>query len=176
MTKFAPLAILATAVLALTSCGSDDSDRATDATDAGGSSAVTLADLEGTTFEAASPDALSAKKQQLVEGSPITVGFDEEGNLQASAGCNGMGAAASVDGGRLELDGGLVGTEMACEDEVMAQERWLSTFLTSSPEIALDGDTLTLSGDAGTLTLTAAEGAEAPADPDAPDDGVSSVN
>lgn len=176
MTKLAPLAIIGTAVLALSACGGADSDNATDSNGAdAGSADVSIADLEGTTFEASTPDALDSAKQSLVDGSPITVGF-EGSNLSASAGCNGMGGKVAVTDGTLEVKGGLVGTEMACDDPIMAQERWLNDFLTGSPEIALDGDTLTLTGADGTLTLVAVEGAEAPADPDAPDDGVSSLN
>lgn len=176
MIKLAPLAIIGTAVLALSACGGADTDNATDDSGAAtGSTDVSIADLEGMTFEASTPDALDSSKQSLVDGSPITVGF-EDSNLSASAGCNGMGGKVAVSDGTLEVQGGLVGTEMACGDAIMAQERWLSGFLTGSPEIALDGDTLTLSGDDGTLTLVAVEGAEAPADPDAPDDGVSSRN
>lgn len=182
MIKLAPLARLATAgaaVLALSvlaGCGGADSDSATDDSGANtGSADVSMADLEGLTFEASTPDALDSAKQSLVEGSPITVGF-EDSNLSASAGCNGLGGKVAVDGGTLDVKGGLVGTEMACGDAVMAQERWLSDFLTSAPEISLDGDTLTLSGDDDTLTLVAVEGGEAPADPDEPDDGVSSLN
>lgn len=182
MIKLAPLAPLATAgaaVLALSvlsGCGGNDTDSATDDSGAAtGSTDVSIADLEGMTFEASTPDALDSSKQSLVDGSPITVGF-EGSNLSASAGCNGMGGKVAVDGGTLDVKGGLVGTEMACADPVMAQERWLSDFLTSAPEIALDGDTLTLTGADGTLTLVAVEGGEAPADPDQPDDGVSSLN
>lgn len=174
MIKLAPFAAIATAVLALSACGGSDSDNATDTTGAGGSTEVSIADLEGTTFEAASADALTSPRQSLVEGSVITVGF-EGSDLQASAGCNGLFGNASIDGGVLEVDG-MGGTEMACEDALMAQERWLTKFLSSSPEISLDGGTLTLTTDDTTLTLTEAEGAEAPADPDAPDDGVTSMN
>ena len=35
-------------------------------------------------------------------------------------------------------------TEMACEPPLMAQDQWLSNFLTSGPTYTLDGDTLTL--------------------------------
>lgn len=181
MIKLAPLAPLATAgaaVLALTvlaGCGGADTDSATDDTGAAGSTDLSIADLEGLTFEASTPDALDSAQQTLVDGSPITVGFEDSG-LSASAGCNGLGGKVAVDGGTLDVRGGLVGTEMACADPVMAQERWLSDFLTSSPEIELDGDTLTLTGADDTLTLVAVEGGEAPADPDQPDDGVSSLN
>jgi heat shock protein HslJ len=174
MNKLAPLAIAGTALLALSACGSADSDGATDASDDGGSAAVTLDDLAGTSYQATTGDALSSADQSLVEGSTVVVGFEGAG-LTASAGCNGLFGDASIADGVLEVEG-MGGTEMACADDLMAQERWLTEFLSSSPEIALDGGTLTLTGGDTTLTLSEVEGAEAPADPDAPDDGVTSMN
>ena len=103
MIKLAPLAIIGTAVLALSACGGADSDNATDSNGAGaGSADVSIADLEGTTFEASTPDALDSAKQSLVDGSPITVGF-EGSNLSASAGCNGMGGKVAVPAIRAEM-------------------------------------------------------------------------
>ena len=44
-------------------------------------------------------------------------------------------------------------TMMACPDPLMAQDTWLSEFLASSPTIALDGSTLTFTGDDASITL-----------------------
>jgi heat shock protein HslJ len=54
----------------------------------------------------------------------------------------------------------MASTMMACSDELMAQDTWLSAFLSSGPAIALDGDTLTLTGDDATLALAAVQPAE----------------
>ena len=42
---------------------------------------------------------------------------------------------------------------MACPERLMTQDAWLSEFLASSPTIALDGSTLTFTGDGATITL-----------------------
>jgi heat shock protein HslJ len=49
----------------------------------------------------------------------------------------------------------MASTMMACEEALMDQDTWLSEFLTSSPEIALDGGTLTLTGSDATISLEA---------------------
>ncbi len=45
---------------------------------------------------------------------------------------------------------------MACDEALMTQDQWVSTLLTSSPTVSLDGDTLTVAGDEITLTLAGA--------------------
>ena len=42
---------------------------------------------------------------------------------------------------------------MACEDALQAQDEWLSAFLTTDPEIRLDGDVLVLDESGVTMTL-----------------------
>ena len=49
----------------------------------------------------------------------------------------------------------MVSTMMACEQALMDQDTWVSEFLTSSPEISLDGGTLTLTGSDATISLEA---------------------
>jgi heat shock protein HslJ len=49
---------------------------------------------------------------------------------------------------------------MGCAEDLAEQDAWLSEFLSSSPAISLDGDTLTLSGDDATLTFAAVQPAE----------------
>jgi len=73
--------------------------------------------------------------------------------VSANAGCNTLFGGASWDGGKLELDGALASTMMACDDALMEQDQWLSDFLSSSPALALDGKTLTLGDDTEGMTL-----------------------
>ena len=55
-------------------------------------------------------------------------------------------------------------TEMGCDPALHDQDEWLSQFLGSDPQIALDGDELTLTSGGVTITLLDRE----VADPDLP--------
>jgi heat shock protein HslJ len=57
-----------------------------------------------------------------------------------------MGGPASIDGDELVV-GDLAGTLIACEEPLAQQEQWLSTLLTSGPEIESHEADLWLSHD-----------------------------
>jgi heat shock protein HslJ len=80
--------------------------------------------------------------QPLVEGTQVHLSF-VDGQLAASAGCNSIGGAYRIDGGRLIFEGGAM-TEMGCDEPRQAQDEWLFGFLGSRPAIAQNGDKLTL--------------------------------
>jgi len=82
------------------------------------------------------------KGHTLVKGSQLRMSFTEH-QIRANAGCNHLNGTARLDGGHLVVTN-LGGTEMACEKGLMAQEKWLSTFLLARPTWRLDGDTLVL--------------------------------
>ncbi|MGB9345815.1 MAG: META domain-containing protein [Ilumatobacteraceae bacterium] len=132
------LALLTVSAIALAACGSDD--------DTASGSAPTADDLAGQAFEST-----SVEGYDLVEGSTIELGFETDA-LGARAGCNSLSGGYTISDGTLEV-GAMASTMMACEDALMAQDQWLSEFLTSSPEITLDGGTLTLTGSDATMTL-----------------------
>ena len=122
---------------------------------AGGGSATpgpTGRELDGRTFLSTGLEGRS-----LVAGSTVRLGF-ESGQLSGSAGCNSMGGPYRIDGDRL-IAGQLATTEMACDPALMEQDRWLSDLL-GGATIALDGDTLTLTGVATRLTLVDREAAD----------------
>jgi heat shock protein HslJ len=87
----------------------------------------------------------------LVDGSELRISFDAEGTLSAGAGCNNMFGETDpevLDAGRLEV-AQLGSTEMACSEELMAQEQWFADLLTTgvswryddaSREVVLEGD------------------------------------
>jgi heat shock protein HslJ len=61
---------------------------------------------------------------------------------------------AHGDVGTLALgDEELAATMMACSPEQQIQDDWLTGFLASSPDLALDGSTLTLGDDMSGMTL-----------------------
>ena len=85
----------------------------------------------------------------IVPGSEISFRF-ERGQLGISAGCNQMGGAYQVVDGRLQV-GAMMMTEMACEEPLMAQDTWVSTFVNGAAA-TLDGDTLVLAREGVILT------------------------
>lgn len=148
---------LAVAALLLSSCGSSDSSGSGDAS-------TTKAE-EPTTTKADAPKAnpevdgkaftsTSVTGMELVEGTEIQLAFDGD-HLSASAGCNTMGASYAWVDDTLSWVGPAMGTMMACEDAIMAQETWLSEALTAGMGATLDGDSLTLTSDDVTVELTA---------------------
>ena len=102
---------------------------------------------------------------ELVEGSEIRLTFGDW--LGASGGCNYLDFTWLLDGDRLVIpEWGT--TDMACEPAaLMEQDDWLVSFLTAGPRVALEGDTLTLTGDGAVITLLDDEVAE----PDRPLEG-----
>lgn len=136
------LALLTISALALAACGSDS--------DSPSGSAPTADELAGQTFAST-----SVEGYDLVEGSTIELGFETDA-LGARAGCNSLSGGYTITDGTLEV-GAMASTMMACDDALMAQDQWLSEFLTSGPEITLDGGTLTLAGSESTIALAAVE-------------------
>jgi heat shock protein HslJ len=105
------------------------------------------ADLAGRTFTAT-----AVQGHDLVEGSAVTLAFEENG-ISAQAGCNTLNGGASWDGGTLDVQEPMASTRMACEENLMAQDQWLASFLTSSPALEVDGDVLTLDDESTRMTL-----------------------
>lgn len=149
--------------LAIAACGGDDSD-ATPVTDpeppptAPPVTAPPSPELDGREFLSESVDGY-----ELVDDTIIRLSFDD-GALSANAGCNTLFGAYTVVEGQLRAP--MLGTtEMGCEMELMAQDRWLTDILSLEPRVELDGDTLTLRG-AGGATLVFLD--RTVADPDRP--------
>jgi heat shock protein HslJ len=128
----APLVLLAmVAVLSLGACGDS------------------APDLDGRSYTST-----EVRGHDLVAGSTVTLTF-EDGRISANAGCNTMNSTATWDGGTLDVAEPMASTMMACEDDLAAQDQWLSSFLTSSPALEVEGDTLTLGDASSGMTLTA---------------------
>jgi heat shock protein HslJ len=147
------LALLTLSALALAACGSDDDSPAADDSLPAVGSAPAADDLADRAFEST-----EVTGHELVADTTIELAFTSD-SLSARAGCNSMNGGYSITDGALEV-GVMASTMMACSDELMAQDTWLSEFLSSGPAIALDGDTLTLTGDDAAITLGAIQPAE----------------
>ncbi len=138
---------LLTATILLAGCSS-----------AGGaaSPSPTAASLEGRTFLST-----GVQGQTLVPGSTVRLSF-KDGQLGINAGCNHMGGAYSIADGKLTT-GQMMMTDMACQEPLMKQDTWVSSFLAGAA-VTLAGDTLTLKNGDVTMTLTDRK----VADPDRP--------
>lgn len=112
---------------------------------AGGSGAAPAA-LDGRTFLSTGIEGAS-----LVPNSQVRLSFTD-GGLTANAGCNHLGGTYTIDGDRLRI-AQVSSTEMACEEPLMQQDQWLSSFL-SDVLFTLDTDTLLLANGDMRLTLT----------------------
>ena len=104
-----------------------------------------IATIEGRTF-------LSTRVEgaALVPGTRVSLMF-KSGNLSASGGCNSVGGAYSIAGGRLSV-AQMMTTEMGCDQPRMQQDQWLASLLNGAT-ITLAGDTLTLEKAPIRLTL-----------------------
>jgi heat shock protein HslJ len=80
----------------------------------------------------------------LVAGTRVQLTFGA-GNLNATAGCNHLGGAYRIEGGRLIFESAGM-TAMGCDAPLHDQDAWLMTFLASKPEIGLAGSELRLDG------------------------------
>jgi heat shock protein HslJ len=97
-------------------------------------------------------------ERPLVPGTEIRVSF-RDGQLGASAGCNTIGGAYRLEGGRLAFDGGGM-TEMGCDDERHEQDDWLVAFLGADPSVVLSGSDLALTSGDVVIELTDREVAQ----------------
>jgi len=172
--RFPALAALCVLLLggaALAGCGDDDAEVGTGGTStstpsSSGGSPSTGPGSAGTTVEAlwgrefVSADVrVDGEPYALVEGTELRAGF-EDGSISLSAGCNQMSGSVTLEGDRLTV-GPLASTMMGCEEPLMAQDEWLASLLAEPVVWLLDGDTLVLTTDDGTvITFTDREVAE----------------
>jgi heat shock protein HslJ len=110
------------------------------------------AGLDGTTYVST-----IVEGHDLVDGSTIRLSF-EDGRLAAVAGCNTMSASYAVTDGRLAWTGPPMATRMACPEDLMTQDGWLSGLLSDGVDVTLDGDDLALVAGDVTLHLGRVEG------------------
>jgi heat shock protein HslJ len=135
------------AALLVTACGDDDDTHAEGSSDqpAGGP-------LAGRSF-VATKVTVDGKPKPLVEGTELSLAFEQGGKLAASAGCNSLFGTAQVADGRIRVSQ-MGGTDMACDQARMAQETWYGEILSSDPAYSVDGDELTLTAEKTVITFT----------------------
>jgi heat shock protein HslJ len=102
------------------------------------------AELWGLTFTSVSVSETGIVPAPVVEGTTITLTFIAPDRLSAQAGCNTLGFHVVVDEAQLTVADEVRSTRMACTDDLMAQDSWLSAFLTDDPVYDFTAGTLTL--------------------------------
>ena len=114
----------------------------------------------------------------FVDGFPITVSFDGEGNVGGISACNGYGTTYEVDGSEISL-GDIVSDLLECEGAVQAAENTYIEALQDVTGINLAGDQLVLSGPQTELIFgpatdavvdTAVDEVPDPVEPDEPEE------
>ena len=125
---------------ALAGCGSGPAEE---------DSAAAADDLAGRSFVVTE---LDDPRREVVPGSTIRLEFTGD-SVSVQAGCNSIGGAYEVQDARLVVDQ-LGGTEMGCDQPLMAQDAWVTAFLSADPELTLAGPELELSTGATTLSLS----------------------
>jgi heat shock protein HslJ len=101
--------------------------------------------------------------ENAVRGTTVTLVFGEE-KLSGSSGCNDYSAgytATVTEGATANISVGTISTgNQSCTQEVMAQERGYLESLTSASRVAVEGTTLTIETDSGSLTFGQTENNE----------------
>ena len=135
-------ALLPVLLLVAAGCGDDGDD---DAASTDGEAATSEA-LDGRTFVST-----EVTGETLVEGSEIRMTFEGSG-LSVIAGCNTMGGDYTIEDGTLTA-GPLASTQMACEDDLQAQDAWIAALLEAGSTVTLTDDTLTIASGSTTITM-----------------------
>jgi heat shock protein HslJ len=155
------IAVAAIAAIVLAACGDDSTEPSSAEPTPTDTASGEPLDLDGRQF--LSTDVVG---HELVDGTTVSLTF-QDAAVSANAGCNTIFGGYSIVDGELRTET-LGQTEMACEPALMDQDQWIVGLLSGRPAVALDGDTLTLTGADGTvLTMLDRE----VADPDRPIEG-----
>lgn len=111
--------------------------------------AVATADLAAVSFVST-----RVEGRELVAGTEILLVF-ELGTMAVSAGCNTMFGEFQVDDGILRWSSGPAQTMKLCNEELSAQDAWLTELFTDGASASYDGSNLVLT--AGDVTIELAE-------------------
>lgn len=124
---------------------------------------LTIAAVSGCSSSSDSADSVADPSGRVfistsVEGSPIPGGgplrldFTQSGRVSATAGCNTSNGSVEFTDGKLTTST-MASTMMGCPPETAESDAWTTALLSAGPSWSLDGDTLTLTSDAATVTL-----------------------
>ena len=141
MDRVTPWVVPLAALVALTAgCGADAADE---------SPSGSADELAGRSFAVTEVD---DPRREIVPGSTIRLEFTAD-SVAVQAGCNSIGGSYEVEDDRLVVDQ-LGGTEMGCDQPLMAQDAWVTAFLSADPQVTLAGTELELATEGTTLLLS----------------------
>jgi heat shock protein HslJ len=83
------------------------------------------------------------------------IDFDEDGELTGNVGCNSFGGDYKVAGDQITF-GSIISTLMACEEPINQQESAVLKTFTGTATYDLNGDTLTITSEDGTISVVLA--------------------
>jgi heat shock protein HslJ len=106
--------------------------------------------LSDTTWELVSYGAIDNQIPALPDVD-ATISFDADGEVSGNVGCNDFGGSAKIDGDKI-VAGPLMATEMYCE-RGMEQEMAVLMLLYGDLAFEIDGDTLTIFSEDGSMAL-----------------------
>ncbi len=130
--RLTTLTALAAATVLLTSCGGSDGPTGREG------SPATAGDLDNTTYTSS-----EVTGYDMVKDTQVVLTF-KDGNLGVNGGCNTMSAAYAVTDGTLKWTGPAASTMMACNDELTAQDKWLTGIFTDGVKADVNNSTLVL--------------------------------
>lgn len=87
------------------------------------------------------------ESSQVIEQIKPNLTISEDGTVSGFGGCNGFGGDATVTGDKIEFRG-IVGTQMACDEDIMRVERNVLDTLRGTATAKVEGDQLSLTNDA----------------------------
>ncbi len=146
---------VAAVVLGLAACGSDDDSSSTTEPSSGATEpAPAETDLSADALDGRTFTSTDVEGKELVDGSTLTFSFEGD-MLGVNAGCNQQTTSYEIDGTTLRWTGVPAATMMACSDELMAQDTWVTELLTAGVEASLEGASLTMVS--GGVTVVAEE-------------------
>jgi heat shock protein HslJ len=157
------LAVATVGMFTLASCGDPTVEPATTPTDPGSTTIDTNPTTDPTTGPTTGPTGTpeptddlaallagqtylsqSATGITLAPGAVLSITFDD-GRVAVSGGCNTMSGDVTFDGDTMTV-GPMMMTQMACEQPLMDQDSAVQAFLAGGTTVAVDGDTITLTG------------------------------
>jgi heat shock protein HslJ len=154
----APSADSTTTTKAKPTASTTDPKAATTTTDP---KATTTTDPSNVTELDGAFTSTSTEGYELVADTELTLTFDGD-QLSVNAGCNTMGSAYTLEAGVLTWTGVPRATMMACSDDLMAQDTWITDLLTEGVEVEASDGGATLTLTSGDVVITLAGVASSP--------------
>jgi heat shock protein HslJ len=134
-------------VCALGACADSDDGDSPSTSSTPAATTIDAATLDGATYAST-----SVEGAELVEGTTVQVGFEDD-TMSVWAGCNTLFGPFEVDGTTIAWATEPAATMMMCESDLVEQDRWLTELFGAGVDATVEGDDLTLQGGGVTIEL-----------------------